>query len=102
MKIFHFQNKLTELWFTNFEHRDGMEELKEVISILKNAGCLFVEKGWYPDYVWYQFKINNFDFKVLYDEFELSGCVIRTEDEQCMMLIENIFINAGIEWYENS
>ena len=102
MKIFHFQNNLKELSFTNYECRDGIEELKEVISILKNAGCVFVEKGWYPDYEWYQFKYNDFNFKVLYDEFEFSGCVVRTENEKNMKSIEKIFIVAGVERCDNN
>ena len=49
----------------------------------------------------YLFKYNDAEFYVLYDEFEFSGCVVRTKDDHTMKLIEKIFIGAGIEWYIN-
>ena len=101
MKIYHFKNNSAELSFTNHEHRNEIEELKEVISILRDGGCVFIEKGWLPDYDWYLFKYNDAEFYVLYDEFEFSGCVVRTKDDHTMKLIEKIFTDAGIEWCIN-
>lgn len=99
MKIYHFKDNKTELSFTNHEHRPETEELNEIISILRSGGCEFIKKGWLPDYDWYLFKYNGFEFYVLYDEFEFSGTIIRTENSELMRAIENIFIDAGIEWF---
>ena len=97
--MFHFHSNPTELSFTNHERRNEIEELKEVISILRNGGCIFIEKGWVSDFDWYLFKYDDLDVYVLYDEFEFSGCVVRTKDNKTMEIIEKIFLNAGIEWY---
>jgi len=100
MKMHHPDNNKKELTFTDHTFHGSLEELRDVImTILRNGGCEYESKYLLPEVEFYHLTLNGTRFYIMTDNFDRTGCVIITNEEETMVLIEKIFTDAGIEWY---
>lgn len=97
MNIYHHCGDNARLYFHSEENRSDEEELEEIISILKGAGCIVGEPMMAPDCDYFKCSIGSFPFTIIYSLDPNYGTLICCFDEQGMRQIEKIFENTEVK-----
>ena len=91
MKTLRLNGENNKLYFKNYENRPDEEEFREVISILKSAGCIIGKRTTAADFDVYECRYNDMSFTVYYDISGDYGTSLCAEDENTISQLEMIF-----------
>lgn len=97
MKMYNPDNDKKRLAFNNHSFKSPAQEFCAVMTILRNGGCEYESEYLLPENKIYRLTLNGTEFIIMTDNFDRSGCILCTNDEETMVLIEKIFTDAGIE-----
>ncbi len=91
MEAYHLNGDYDRLHFTNYENRSDEEELEEIISILKGAGCIVSEPIIAPDCDYFKCSIGCIPFTIIYSLDPNHGTFICCFDKNGMKQLEELF-----------
>lgn len=91
METLRLNGENNKLYFKNYDNRSDEEEFREVMSMLKSAGCIIGKRIIAADFDVYECGYNGMSFTVYYDISGDYGTSIYAEDENTICQLEMIF-----------